>query len=337
MLKWYSEKGEQSNIVLSTRVRFARNIEEFPFPSRLDIQGKNKVNELVKSAVFANDSDSRFSYLEMKDLSRLQAVSLAERHLVSPEFASCKEGTALIMSEDESISIMLCEEDHIRLQVMKPGLALEQAYEIADKIDSVLDEKLRYAFDERIGYMTSCPTNLGTAMRASVYLHLPALSACGQISALANTVSKLGISISGAYGSRHQPMGDIYQVSNRITLGITEETAIANLKSIVLQLINQEKNAAEREIRNPAIEDKIYRSLGVLENARLISTNEFMELISYVRFGAANGILDIPVEKINALITDVQPATISVTGENIDSITARDAERAKIVRESLKS
>ncbi|MBR6360338.1 MAG: protein arginine kinase [Clostridia bacterium] len=334
MNKWYAEKGSQSETVISTRIRLARNIDDFVFPCRLDTEGKNKVNELVKKAVFETCGDG-FSYISMKDLSHLQAVSLAERHIISPEFTSCAEGTGLIISDDESVSIMICEEDHIRLQVMKSGLALDEAYKIADEADNALDEKLSYAFDERIGYMTSDPTNLGTAMRASVFLHLPALTACGQINAIANTVSKLGLSIGGAYGSRKKPAGDIYQISNRITLGITEETAVANLKSIVLQLINQERSAAEREIKNPALEDKIYRSLGVLENARMLGSDEIMELISYVRFGASAGLLDIPVERINALITDMQPATIAVSDEEASTVAKRDARRAELVRQAL--
>lgn len=335
MSKWYNLKGEQSDIVLSTRIRLARNINDFLFPAHLNAEGKGKVNELVKSAVLTN-TDGDYSYIDMKDLSRLQAVSLAERHLISPEFASRNEGTALIISEDESVSIMLNEEDHIRLQVMKSGLALEEAYEMADKLDSIIDENVNYAFDEKLGYLTACPTNLGTAMRASVLLHLPALTASNQISDLSSTISKLGLSLTGAYGNRRQPAGDIYQISNQITLGITEETAIANLKSIVMQIVNREKTAAEREIKNPATEDRIYRSLGVLQNARLINTNEFMQLISAVRFGATNGIVDIPIETINALIIDMQPATISVTHEGIESINARDAARAEYVRTALK-
>lgn len=335
MNKWYSGKGNESDVVLSTRIRLARNLEEFPFPSRLDKSGKEKVNELVRSALFENDEHG-FSYVDMNSLTKIQAVSLAERHLISPEFASSHQDSALVLSEDESISIMLCEEDHIRLQVMGPGLALEETYAVADSIDRALDEKLKYAFDERLGYLTSCPTNLGTAMRASVLLHLPALTACGQMPGLANTVSKLGLNICGAYGSRTQPAGDIYQVSNQITLGITEETAIANLKSIVLQLAAQERSAAERAIKNPAEEDRIYRALGIMQNARLLNGNEFMELVSKVRFGAAAGILDIPVEKLNGLIIDMQPATLSVTNENIDSITARDAVRAEKVRNILR-
>lgn len=334
MNKWYIEKGDQGDIVLSTRIRLARNIEDFAFPCRLDTESKNKVNELVKSAVFENEGNG-FSYIEMKDLSRIQAVSLAERHLISPEFASKKDGSALLLSEDESVSIMLCEEDHIRLQVMKSGLALEEAFDIADKLDSMLDGRLNYAFDERIGYLTQCPTNLGTAMRASVMLHLPALTRCGQMSRLANTVSKLGLTVRGAYGEGSAARGDIYQISNQVTLGITEETAIANLKSIVLQLVNQERAAAAEIIKNPAEEDKIFRALGILKNARLLSTDEFMELISVVRLGAARGLIDTELEKFNELIVDMQPATISAADPSVSGPAARDAARAARVREAL--
>lgn len=334
MSKWYIEKGDQGDVVLSTRIRLARNLDEFPFPSRLDAEGKNRVNSLIKTALFENDSKD-FSYIEMKDLTRRQAVSLAERHLISPEFAAKKDGSALMLSGDEGVSIMLCEEDHIRLQVMKAGLALEEAFDIADKLDSLLDSRLSYAFDDRIGYLTACPTNLGTAMRASVMLHLPALTRCGQISRLASTVSKLGLTIRGAYGEGSRATGDIYQISNQITLGITEETAIANLKSIVLQLVGQERAAAAKMVKNPADEDKIFRAYGILKHARLLTTDEFMELASLVRLGAARGILDVNIEKINELIVNMQPATVSVANENADTAPERDKIRAAAVREAL--
>ena len=334
MSKWYIEKGDQGDVVLSTRIRLARNLDEFPFPSRLDAEGKNRVNSLIKTALFENDSKD-FSYIEMKDLTRRQAVSLAERHLISPEFAAKKDGSALMLSGDEGVSIMLCEEDHIRLQVMKAGLALEEAFDIADKLDSLLDSRLSYAFDERIGYLTACPTNLGTAMRASVMLHLPALTRCGQISRLASTVSKLGLTIRGAYGEGSRATGDIYQISNQITLGITEETAIANLKSIVLQLVGQERAAAAKMVKNPADEDKIFRAYGILKHARLLTTDEFMELASLVRLGASRGILDVNIEKINELIVNMQPATVSAANENADTAPERDKIRAAAVREAL--
>ena len=203
MNKWYIENGDQGDVVISTRVRLARNLEEYPFPCRLTV-------------------------------TRSQAVSLAERHLVSPEFVSDRAGRGLLLTDDEAISIMLCEEDHIRLQVMMAGLALKEAYSVADKVDNIIGSKLNYAYDDRIGYLTQCPTNLGTAMRASVMLHLPALTRCGQIGKLAATVSKLGLVIRGAYGEGSSPRGDIYQLSNQITLGISEETALDNLQSITL-------------------------------------------------------------------------------------------------------
>lgn len=334
MKKWYTEKGEQNNVVISTRIRLARNIDGFVYPWRLDEEGKKQLNAKVRGAVSETLGEG-YTFYEMSSFSDLQAVSLAERHLISADFASHRDESGLILSDDESVSIMVGEEDHIKLQVMKTGFSLGEAYSKADSIDDRLNGSLGFSFDERIGYLTSSPANLGTAMRASVFLHLPALTLCGQIGAIAGTVSKLGLSISGAYGNRKNPAGDIYQISNKITLGITEETAIANLESIARQIVNRELGAAEREIKDPSSEDKIYRAYGLLKNARLLTAEEFMGLISFVRFGAYTGLLDIPVEKIDALITDVQPATVSVTYEGIDTSAARDAKRAEIVREAL--
>ena len=328
-------EGEQSDIVISTRIRLARNSADYPFPSRLDKNQKAEIAEKVKSAVFENDNGNQYNYTDMKSLNRHQAVSLAERHLISAEFASVIDGSGLILSDDESVSIMICEEDHIRLQTMQSGLNLESAYEKADALDRILEKKMNYAFDERLGYLTASPANLGTAMRASVFLHLPALTFSGQIPILSTTVSKLGLSISGVYGNRNHPLGEIYQVSNKITLGITEKTAITNLNSIILQLVNQERSSAEREIKNPVLEDKIYRALGILKTARLISTDEFMTLISYVRLGSSLGLCDISAQTLNRLIIETQPATITSFYDNIDSVTARDAKRAEIVREAI--
>lgn len=334
--KWYIEKGDQGDVVLSTRIRLARNLKDFLFPARLDAKGRQTVNETVRDALM-QDNTYEFGYLEMKTLTRSQAVSLAERHLISPEFASSVEGRALMLTQDESVSIMLCEEDHIRLQVMKAGLALQEAYAIADEIDTVLDKRLAYAFDERIGYLTQCPTNLGTAMRASVMLHLPALTRIGHINRLASTVSKLGMTIRGAYGEGSSPKGDLYQLSNQITLGITETSALHNLQQIAIQLVNQEREAAKLMLKNPENNDKIWRALGVLQTARLLSGDEFMELISLVRVGAANNILNFSLEQLNELIVNMQAATINAReGKNLTA-AERDAVRATAVREALKS
>lgn len=333
-MKWYSQKGEQDDIVLSTRIRLARNITEYPFPIRLDASGREQVSNLVRGALSGGECGA-FGYIDMKTLSQTQAISLAEKHIISPEFTSRTPGSALMLTKDESVSIMLCEEDHIRLQVIMPGLALEQAYDTASKIDDLLDSKLNYAFNEHMGYLTQCPTNLGNAMRASVMLHLPALTRCGQISKLASTVSKLGLTIRGAYGEGSKPLGDIYQLSNQITLGISEDAAISNLKSIVMQLISQERTAAAELVNSVAQEDRIYRALGILQNARLLSSDEFMELISLIRLGISTGILDMERDKINELTFNMQPATISAAhGEAIDS-AQRDKIRAQTVREAF--
>ncbi len=239
------------------------------------------------------------------------------------------------MSENEDISIMLCEEDHIRLQVMKSGLALKEAYELADKIDTEINQSLKYAFDEKLGYLTQCPTNLGTGMRASVMLHLPALTAKGQIGSLASTVSKLGLTIRGAYGEGMSAMGDLYQLSNQVSLGISEKSAIDNLKTITLQLAAQERAARADAAKSVETEDAVFRAYGILKSARILSTKEFMSLISKVRFGAVCGMINTDLKTINELMVSMQPATINAFVGKTLTLDERDVERAKIVRERL--
>lgn len=333
-MKWYDINGEQSDIVISTRVRLARNLREYPFPSRLDTAGREEVAARVRAA-FADGGRTDLGFIDMRSLSRLLAISFAERHIISPEFTTRTPGSALMLTEDESVSVMICEEDHIRLQVIKPGLDLEAAYREADELDDILNSKLNFAFDKNLGYLTQCPTNLGTAMRASVMLHLPALTAKGRINGLASTVSKLGLVIRGAYGEGSKPMGDVYQLSNQITLGISEDAAIGNLKSIALQLVEQERKAASELAADPDEQDRIFRALGLLKYARKLSSKEFMELISIIRLGASTGVLEIPAEKLNALVVNLQPATISAANPETPDAAGRDALRAEAVRAAL--
>jgi protein arginine kinase len=241
------------------------------------------------------------------------------------------------MTDDESVSLMLNEEDHIRLQVMRPGLDLKEAYRIADELDTLLDKRLHFAFDDRLGYLTQCPTNLGTGMRASIMLHLPALQEQGVIQQLANTVSKLGLTIRGLYGEGSKSEGAIYQLSNQVTLGISEQAAIENLNGIAAQIIRQERGGREQLCRNARFEDRIWRSLGILQTARLLSHDEFMKLISNLRVGIALHIVeDIGLDVVSGLISDVQPATIMVAEKKELEPAERDAIRAKLVRERLK-
>lgn len=332
MNKWYLGEGEQNDVVISTRIRLARNLEEYPFPARLDTKTRVHVNEIVRDAVPQSEG---LHYIEMKTLTQAQIVSLAEKHVISPEFASSADGRALLLSDSENISIMLNEEDHIRLQVMMPGLALAQAYEIADRLDDEINEKVRFAFDERLGYLTQCPTNLGTGMRASVMLHLPALTATRRMGTLASTVSKLGLTIRGAYGEGSAPMGDLYQLSNQVTLGISEKAAIENLKTIVLQLAAQERAARTEFVKSAESEDAIHRAYGILKSARLLDTKEFMELISKVRLGAVSGVLNVDRKVIDELMVSMQPATINAQVGKTLTARERDMERAKMVRERL--
>ncbi|MCL2513315.1 MAG: protein arginine kinase [Oscillospiraceae bacterium] len=324
----------QSDIVLSTRIRLARNLADYPFPVKLPPEGRRDVVEKVSNGL-KDIPGLDLKLIDMGSLSDYEAVSLAERHLISPEFAGIRDGRALLLSKDGNISIMLCEEDHIRIQVIYPALVLEEAYGEASRIDDIFDEKLKIAFDERIGYLTQCPTNLGTGMRASVLLHLPALSKCGQISRLANTVSKLGLTIRGSYGEGTGVNGDIYQLSNQITLGISEKAALNNLKSITMQLATQERAAREDLIKKIEVTDKIHRSLGILQNARTINTDELMELLSWVRLGAVAGEINIEPDILTKLFVDLQPATINASIGMAADMNKRDIIRADMVRKAL--
>lgn len=334
-MKWYTNSGNQSDVVLSTRIRLARNLKEYPFPCRLDVENRKKVCSLVKEAV-SSYGDKPLNYTDMETLTPSGAVSLAEKHLISPEFASSASGRALLLSGEEDVSIMLCEEDHIRIQVIHPGLSLEEAFGEADKIDSIIESKLSYAFDERIGYLTQCPTNLGTAMRASVLLHLPALHKSGAMRRLSTTVAKLGLTLRGNYGENGEIDGDIYQLSNQVTLGISEKAALQNLNSIAMQIVSQEKQARASLIKDEDFIDTLYRACGILRSAYKLTSKELTNLVSLVRTGASEGLIDIPKEKLTALMIELQPATMNTAaGENLTR-SQRDILRAQTVRESLK-
>lgn len=327
-----------NDVVISTRIRLARNLKDYPFPCKLNSQGREKVIEKVRDAVKKSNSPvaSDFSFIKMSELTSSQSVSLVEKRLVSPEFISETDGRALLISKDECFSIMINEEDHIRLQVITKGLSLEQAYDTADKLDTLLDENLDFAFDEKLGYLTQCPTNLGTGMRASVMLHLPALEKSRAINRIAGNLSKLGLTIRGAHGEGTEPKGALYQLSNQVTLGISEKAAIENLKNITEQLIAQENQARERLCSSIDIQDAISRSLGILRSALVISHDEALKLLSNVRLGiVSKQITDVSTETIDKLMLAVEPATLTVTLNKNLSAHDRDIERANLIRAEL--
>lgn len=335
MNKWYISQGKDSDVVISTRIRLARNLKNTNFPIKMNAEQKRAVNKKVYACIKNSEMAQDFELLDMSLLSDAGAVSMVEKHLISPEFAKHRKNASLILSHDESVSIMLCEEDHIRLQVMSAGLNLEGAYGIANKVDDVLDSRLDYAFDEKLGYLTSCPTDLGTGMRASVMLHLPGLREKGQLGRLAATVDKLGLTLRGAYGDSGSAPADFYQLSNRVTLGISEQNAVENLKAITLQIVTQERRAREELKKDEVYVDAVYRALGALKYARLLNSNEFMKLISLVRMGIAMGFFHISYETVGELIAKMQPATLTANADAELTPDLRDKLRAKLVREKL--
>ena len=334
----YTDLKNVSDVVISTRIRFERNLREFPFPCRMNDEKKRRVAGIVKAAVLDGHSaiSDRFSYIQMSELTQEEAVSLVERHLVSPEFISERQGRGLLLLDDESVSIMINEEDHVRIQVIGQGMKLDETFDLADKIDTLLDEQLDFAFNDKLGYLTQCPTNIGTGMRASLMLHLPALKESGAMGKISASLSKLGLVIRGIYGEGTEPSGAIYQLSNQVTLGISEREAINNLRDIAFQLVTQERNAREALSDNISVLDKIYRSYGILLYARLVSNEECMKLISNVRFGVEMGLFDnIDIDTINRLIVEIQPATLMKNvGKKLTAVE-RDHIRAELVRTAI--
>lgn len=327
-----------SKVVMQTRIRLARNLKKYPFPCRLNTAGKNEVAEEIIKAVKNSNSplSKELDVLYVKDLTEAQRISLVEQHLASPEFMSDSAGRALILSKDRTMSIMINEEDHIRLQILSKGFELEKAFDTADKLDTLLDENLDFAFDEKLGYLTQCPTNLGTGMRASVMLHLPALKSSKAIGRIAGNLSKLGLTIRGAYGEGTEPEGAMYQLSNQVTLGISEKSAVENLKNIAEQLVTQELQAQKRMSSSLETQDTLSRSLGILKTAKLISCKEALDLLSNVRFGINSGVIDgVDIETVDKLISDIQPATMMVNKNEKISPRDRDILRAEILNKAL--
>lgn len=338
MNKWYEKVGNQGDVVLSTRIRLARNLKQYPFPNRMnDEQKQSVIKEVCQTVLNANSSEnSVFEQLDMSNLSRVEMVSLVEKHLVSPEFISRRNGRALLLMKDESASVMINEEDHVRVQVIRSGLDFESAFEEAILVDKLLEEKLEIAFNEKLGYLTQCPTNLGTGMRASLMLHLPALEESGVIQRLLAGLTKIGLALRGFYGEGTQAKGAIYQLSNQITLGISEKCAIKNLNDIAMQLIAQEREARKVMCERIDVQDKILRSYGILKYSKSLTNEEFMKYISYVKMGISQGIIeDDLLEKINNLIVQVQPATLSKNiGQDITQQQS-DIHRSEIVKKYL--
>ncbi len=340
MLKWYEQMVPDGDVVISSRVRLARNLENYPFSSKItDEEAAALVNEVKGiTASLTEQGKRQFYSCNISTLSDIDRTAMVERHIVSPLLAEKEQVTGLILSEDETVSIMINEEDHVRIQAIEGGLNLENAYKQADIIDDIAYEKLHFAYDEKYGYLTACPTNAGTGMRASCMVFLPALGAARLIEKLIEEVGKYGVTIRGIYGEGTKSLGSIYQISNQKTMGNSESEIIENLKRIVFQVVKQERKRREYmlSVNADEIEDQVFRSYGILKYAKQISSDDAMTLLSQIKFGADCGLIKFDREiNIHKLMMGVQPGSLQWTlGKNVGSIT-RDQSRAEFIRKEL--
>lgn len=340
MLKWYEQQVPDNDVVISSRIRLARNLEYYPFAGKLrDDQAEVLVDEVKGIATILSDDTTRKYYAcNISTLSEIDKSAMVERHIVSPLLATKEQTTGLILSDDETISVMINEEDHVRIQAIVGGMNLEEAYEEASKVDDIAYEKLHFAFDDKFGYLTECPTNAGTGMRASCMLFLPALSSARMIQNLIEEVGKYGMTIRGIYGEGSKSQGNMYQVSNQKTLGNSEVEIIENMKRIVTQVVCQERRRREYmlSVNSDELQDQVYRTYGILKYARQINSDDAMTLLSQLKFGADCNLIRFDREfNIHKLMMGVQPGSLQWNiGKTVGS-ASRDQARADYIRKEL--
>jgi protein arginine kinase len=331
-------RGPNSDIVVSSRIRLARNLADLPFPSMAGKDALAEVLSRVRRATEHLPEARRYQFLELGRLSPLDRQVLIEKHLISPEHAREPEGRGVVLRDDEAVSIMVNEEDHIRLQVLLPGLDLDAAWQTANRLDDSLEQQLDFAFDEKLGFLTACPTNLGSGLRASIMVHLPALVLLNQAGQVFTTLSQLGVVVRGLYGEGTQALGNLFQISNQLTLNQSEEDLISNLLALVGQVMEQERAARSRlyqEFGNRLV-DMVWRAYGTLTSARILTGDEAMKLLSDVRLGVTLNLLpQVDLSTLNRLLILTRPGFIQrVAGQQLPP-AERDVRRAAIVREEL--
>ncbi|QUR94724.1 protein arginine kinase [Macrococcoides canis] len=322
----WMQSGKDEPVILSSRIRLARNLENFVHPMMFSEGDAERVIETVGSVLHD------YEEIKMSTISEQQRLMLVAKHLMSKELLN-NDGGAVYINDDESESIMINEEDHIRIQVLGKDLSLQNLYTRAQDIDKRLDEKLMIAFDEHYGYLTTCPTNIGTGLRASVMLHLPGLSIMNRMNRIAQAINRFGFTIRGIYGEGTQALGHIYQVSNQLTLGKDEVSIIDDLQQVVEQIIEEELNMRKRMNNYDHIEtiDRIYRSLGILKYSRKISVEEASLRLSEVKLGIDMGILDIPF-RFNELMVAIQAPFLNTV---YDTQVTVEEKRAEMLRTHL--
>ncbi len=337
----YDADNLDTGIVISSRVRLARNLKKYPFAIKINNEQSLDMIKSLKDNILDNlyTLDNKFKYIELQNLSKLEKTSMVENHVISVDFFNNTKPSALLLKSDETISIMLNEEDHIRIQTVLAGDNIDKAWEFADKVDDLIEETVEYAYDSEYGYLTSCPTNVGTGMRASYMLHLPLTELTGQMGHITQFISKFGMTVRGIYGEKSEAQGGIYQLSNQVTLGKSEEDIICNIKNVTSQVIEQELKLRQKLICENliALEDKVYKAYGIITNARLISLSDAMKYLSSIRLGYDTGVLrkNKPLMNIHRIMMNIQPANLSKYADmNLKGETA-DKIRAEFIRKQF--
>jgi protein arginine kinase len=337
--EWLRANGPESDIVISSRIRLARNLSSFPFTNRSSAHQKAEIEQYLKGRLDRLDFTPRLDYISLPGLSALDRQLLVERQLISRELANSEGPRGVAVAPNEIISVMVNEEDHIRLQVIRSGFALDEAWQDADRLDDRLEERVPYAFNEDLGYLTACPTNVGTGLRASVMLHLPALVLTKQIEKVFRALQKINLAVRGLYGEGSRASGDFYQISNQVTLGKSESTIIQDIRGVIPDIIKYERDSRQALTRDNQglLRDKVSRAKGTLKHATIMTSEETMDHLSNVRLGINLGLIDdINIHEVNELFIHTQPAHLQkLLGKQLDS-EERNSERARFLRNRLR-
>ncbi len=344
--EWLTGAGPEADIVISTRVRLARNIVDFPFLTKAQPRQKTELERLLREKIATAGiaetptPGAEILYANLQETAALDRLCLVERHLISKDLASGEGDRGVALGRRETVSIMVNEEDHLRIQVLRSGFQPDEAWAQISEIDDRLERLLNYAFSPQFGYLTACPTNCGTGLRVSVMLHLPALVMTKQIEKVFQAVSKINLAVRGFYGEGTHASGDFYQISNQMTLGRGEADILKQLKDVVPQIIKYERSIRETLVaeNKKTLEDRVWRAYGMLRSARTITSEETMDLLSAVRMGVNLGLIDnIKIDTVNQLFIQTQPAHLQkLEGRKLDS-PERDIARATFIRGRLES
>jgi protein arginine kinase len=334
--EWLRGTGPESDIVICSRIRLARNLADFPFISRASRMDKSDIVSQVRDSI--TESGSRLNYFDLEKMPELDRQFLVERHLISRELKEGDGPRGMALNDTESASVMVNEEDHIRLQVMRSGFDLSGAWEQINELDDRLEENLDLAFSQELGYLTACPTNVGTGIRVGVMLHLPALGQTNHLDKFFRALQKINLSVRGLHGEGTQPYGDFYQISNQQTLGKSETELIQSLTDVIPQLIEYERKARQTLIteRRQVLQDQVSRAYGVLKTAHTISSEETMLLLSSVRMGINIGLIDdMTIAQVNELFINTQPAHLQkIHGQSL-AVDERNVLRASFLRKKI--